>query len=120
MTPAANPTMIHVRAPGKINVFLKVGALLDDGYHDVAIAYQAVVDEMARVGVTSPAASISLKPRPFSASSNSQATEFVPGSPLPSSSKSPTEPAPLKGAPVDGAWAGTSVPVPSLNRRVTS
>jgi len=34
--------MVHARAPGKINVFLKVGALLDDGYHDVAIAYQAV------------------------------------------------------------------------------
>ena len=33
---------MHARAPGKINVFLKVGALLDDGYHDVAIAYQAV------------------------------------------------------------------------------
>ena len=34
--------MVHTRAPGKINVFLQVGALLDDGYHDVAIAYQAV------------------------------------------------------------------------------
>lgn len=34
--------MIHVRAPGKINVFLRVGALMDDGYHDVASAYQAV------------------------------------------------------------------------------
>jgi len=34
--------MVHVRAPGKINVFLKVGTLQDDGYHDVAIAYQAV------------------------------------------------------------------------------
>src|SRR6187402_2045125 len=34
--------MVHTRAPGKINVFLKVGALLEDGYHDVAIAYQAV------------------------------------------------------------------------------
>jgi 4-diphosphocytidyl-2-C-methyl-D-erythritol kinase len=33
---------VHVRAPGKINVFLKVGALMDDGFHDVAIAYQAV------------------------------------------------------------------------------
>ncbi|CAB4887835.1 MAG: 4-(cytidine 5'-diphospho)-2-C-methyl-D-erythritol kinase [Actinobacteria bacterium] len=32
----------HARAPGKINVFLKVGAVLDDGYHDVATAYQAV------------------------------------------------------------------------------
>jgi 4-diphosphocytidyl-2-C-methyl-D-erythritol kinase len=34
--------MVHAKAPGKINVFLKVGALLADGYHDVAIAYQAV------------------------------------------------------------------------------
>ncbi|MEJ1230449.1 MAG: 4-(cytidine 5'-diphospho)-2-C-methyl-D-erythritol kinase [Galbitalea sp.] len=42
MTSAAHPGMVHAKAPGKINVFLKVGALLDDGYHDVAIAYQAV------------------------------------------------------------------------------
>ncbi|MGL4339901.1 MAG: 4-(cytidine 5'-diphospho)-2-C-methyl-D-erythritol kinase [Rhodoglobus sp.] len=40
MSPGAN--MVHTRAPGKINVFLKVGSLLADGYHDVAIAYQAV------------------------------------------------------------------------------
>ena len=36
------PRTVHVRAPGKINVYLEVGALQDDGYHDVAIAYQAV------------------------------------------------------------------------------
>ena len=42
MTSAAASKMVHVRAPGKINVFLKVGSLQDDGYHDVAIAYQAV------------------------------------------------------------------------------
>jgi 4-diphosphocytidyl-2-C-methyl-D-erythritol kinase len=42
MTSTAAPTMVHARAPGKINVFLKVGALLEDGYHDVATAYQAV------------------------------------------------------------------------------
>jgi 4-diphosphocytidyl-2-C-methyl-D-erythritol kinase len=42
MTTADASTMIHTRAPGKINVYLKVGTLLDDGYHDVAIAYQAV------------------------------------------------------------------------------
>jgi 4-diphosphocytidyl-2-C-methyl-D-erythritol kinase len=42
MTPASAPEMVHAKAPGKINVFLKVGALLPDGYHDVAIAYQAV------------------------------------------------------------------------------
>ncbi|PJJ62143.1 4-diphosphocytidyl-2-C-methyl-D-erythritol kinase [Compostimonas suwonensis] len=33
---------VHARAPGKINVFLKVGQVMDDGYHDVATAYQAV------------------------------------------------------------------------------
>ena len=42
MTSEATTGMVHPRAPGKINVFLKVGALLEDGYHDVAIAYQAV------------------------------------------------------------------------------
>lgn len=42
MTTAATPRMVHTRAPGKINVFLKVGRLEEDGYHDVAIAYQAV------------------------------------------------------------------------------
>ncbi|MET3767862.1 4-diphosphocytidyl-2-C-methyl-D-erythritol kinase [Marisediminicola sp. UYEF4] len=42
MTLSAPTTVVHARAPGKINVFLKVGALLDDGYHDVASAYQAV------------------------------------------------------------------------------
>ncbi|MGV8885402.1 MAG: 4-(cytidine 5'-diphospho)-2-C-methyl-D-erythritol kinase [Microbacteriaceae bacterium] len=42
MTVAATSPVVHARAPGKINVFLKVGTLLDDGYHDVAIAYQAV------------------------------------------------------------------------------
>jgi 4-diphosphocytidyl-2-C-methyl-D-erythritol kinase len=42
MTPPSTPVMVHAKAPGKINVFLKVGALLGDGYHDVAIAYQAV------------------------------------------------------------------------------
>lgn len=33
---------VRVRAPGKVNVFLKVGSRQPDGYHDVAIAYQAV------------------------------------------------------------------------------
>lgn len=39
--PAVSDT-VHVRAPGKINVFFKVGARQEDGYHDVASAYQAV------------------------------------------------------------------------------
>lgn len=33
---------VHVRAPGKINVFMRVGAVMEDGYHDVATAYQAL------------------------------------------------------------------------------
>lgn len=33
---------VHVRAPGKINVFLEVGDAQDDSYHEVATAYQAV------------------------------------------------------------------------------
>jgi len=36
------PRVVHAKAPGKINVFFKVGARLDDGYHEVASAYQAV------------------------------------------------------------------------------
>src|SRR5690554_5409606 len=42
MTTGAVSKVVHARAPGKINVYLKVGALLEDGYHDVATAYQAV------------------------------------------------------------------------------
>lgn len=33
---------VRVKAPGKINVYLAVGALQDDGYHELATAYQAV------------------------------------------------------------------------------
>ncbi|GAA1465661.1 4-(cytidine 5'-diphospho)-2-C-methyl-D-erythritol kinase [Microbacterium thalassium] len=33
---------VHVRAPGKLNVFFEVGDVHEDGYHDVASAYQAV------------------------------------------------------------------------------
>lgn len=38
---AAAPS-VTVRAPGKINAFFRVGALQDDGYHDVASLYLAV------------------------------------------------------------------------------
>ena len=33
---------VHARAPGKLNLFFEVGDVHDDGYHDVASAYQAV------------------------------------------------------------------------------
>ncbi|HWM15193.1 MAG TPA: 4-(cytidine 5'-diphospho)-2-C-methyl-D-erythritol kinase, partial [Microbacterium sp.] len=33
---------VRVRAPGKLNLFFEVGEVQDDGYHEVASAYQAV------------------------------------------------------------------------------
>lgn len=42
MIPRVVADRVHVRAPGKLNLFFEVGALRDDGYHDVASAYQAV------------------------------------------------------------------------------
>ena len=33
---------MHVRAPGKVNVFFEVGDVQADGYHDVASVYQAL------------------------------------------------------------------------------
>ncbi|MFZ4842465.1 MULTISPECIES: 4-(cytidine 5'-diphospho)-2-C-methyl-D-erythritol kinase [Mycetocola] len=41
---SANQTSTEVaaRAPGKVNLFLSVGAVREDGYHEVATAYQAV------------------------------------------------------------------------------
>ncbi|GHD50537.1 4-(cytidine 5'-diphospho)-2-C-methyl-D-erythritol kinase [Mycetocola manganoxydans] len=42
MTAPLAQAFAHARAPGKINVFLKVGELMDDGYHDLATAFQAV------------------------------------------------------------------------------
>ncbi len=42
MSIAPPSAVVHARAPGKINVALQVGALQEDGYHDVAVAFQAV------------------------------------------------------------------------------
>lgn len=42
MTAAATPHFVHARAPGKVNLFLRVGDVMDDGYHEVANLYQAV------------------------------------------------------------------------------
>ncbi len=39
---AQTPASVRVRAPGKINVFLEVGDVQDDGYHELATAFQAV------------------------------------------------------------------------------
>lgn len=42
MTFAVVAERVHVRAPGKLNLFFEVGDAQDDGYHEVASAYQAV------------------------------------------------------------------------------
>lgn len=42
MSLSAVPDRVRVRAPGKINLFLDVGEVQPDGYHDVASVYQAV------------------------------------------------------------------------------
>ena len=40
--PAGAVPSVRVRAPGKVNIVLRVGALQDDGYHDLATAFQAL------------------------------------------------------------------------------
>lgn len=42
MSLAEVPDSVHVRAPGKINVYLGVGGKHDDGYHALATIFQAV------------------------------------------------------------------------------
>lgn len=42
MSAEQSSRVVTARAPGKVNLFLSVGAVMDDGYHDVATAYQAV------------------------------------------------------------------------------
>ncbi|UWF76950.1 MULTISPECIES: 4-(cytidine 5'-diphospho)-2-C-methyl-D-erythritol kinase [Microbacterium] len=42
MSMAQRRSAVHVRAPGKINVYLGVGARHDDGYHALATVFQAV------------------------------------------------------------------------------
>lgn len=42
MTAASLGLPVHARAPGKVNLYLGVGAVGEDGYHEVASVYQAV------------------------------------------------------------------------------
>lgn len=42
MSIAPQSTAVHVRAPGKVNVYLGVGGSHDDGYHALATVFQAV------------------------------------------------------------------------------
>lgn len=64
MTPylaAAPPPAVRVRAPGKVNLSLRVGALQDDGYHPLATIFQAVaLYEEVTATQAAPGAGISL------------------------------------------------------------
>ncbi|MGO2660720.1 4-(cytidine 5'-diphospho)-2-C-methyl-D-erythritol kinase [Mycetocola reblochoni] len=42
MTPSPPSRAVRASAPGKINVFLGVGAVMEDGYHEIATAYQSL------------------------------------------------------------------------------
>ncbi|MCR2762349.1 4-(cytidine 5'-diphospho)-2-C-methyl-D-erythritol kinase [Microbacterium sp. zg.B48] len=42
MSSPAATGRVHARAPGKLNLFFEVGDAQEDGYHEVASAYQAV------------------------------------------------------------------------------
>lgn len=42
MTSPAATLAVRVRAPAKVNIVLRVGALQEDGYHDLATAFQAL------------------------------------------------------------------------------
>ncbi|SDS22284.1 4-diphosphocytidyl-2-C-methyl-D-erythritol kinase [Paraoerskovia marina] len=54
-------TRVHVRAPGKVNLSLRVAALQDDGYHPLVTTFQAVsLFEDVEVGDTEPGAGISI------------------------------------------------------------
>lgn len=58
MSLAALPDAVHVRAPGKINVYLGVGGRHDDGYHALATVFQAV--SLYEDVIAHPAAEFSL------------------------------------------------------------
>lgn len=73
MSLSAVPDRVRVRAPGKINLFLDVGSVQDDGYHDVASVYQAV--SLYEDLVATPADD-------FTVSVRDETGEAVPGVPL--------------------------------------
>lgn len=58
MRAVSAPTGVHVRAPGKINVTLRVGSARADGYHPLATVFQAV--SLYEDVVAEPAEEISL------------------------------------------------------------
>lgn len=59
MSLSAVPGSVRVRAPGKINLFLDVGDVQVDGYHDVASVYQAV--SLVEQVTATPAAAFSVR-----------------------------------------------------------
>ncbi|ROS78702.1 4-(cytidine 5'-diphospho)-2-C-methyl-D-erythritol kinase [Cellulomonas sp. PhB143] len=63
LAPVPAPSVL-VRAPGKVNLSLRVGRVQDDGYHPIVTVFQAVgLFEEVRVTVAEPGAGISLAVR---------------------------------------------------------
>ncbi|NEB07064.1 4-(cytidine 5'-diphospho)-2-C-methyl-D-erythritol kinase, partial [Streptomyces sp. SID13726] len=57
----APPPSVRVRAPGKVNLSLRVGALQDDGYHPLVTIFQAVgLSEEVVAHQVPPGAGVSL------------------------------------------------------------
>jgi 4-diphosphocytidyl-2-C-methyl-D-erythritol kinase len=66
-TPAgldARPRSVKVRAPGKVNVSLRVGPQRPDGYHSVASVYLAVslFEEVTATSIPEPGVTVGLSP----------------------------------------------------------
>lgn len=62
--PDVRPRSVRVRAPGKVNVSLRVGPLRPDGYHSVASVYLAVslFEEVTATTSPEPGVTVSLSP----------------------------------------------------------
>lgn len=76
MTLAAFPDAVHVRAPGKINVYLGVGGRHDDGYHSLATVFQAV--SLYEDVIAYPADDFSLSVSGMDAASSALLADSVP------------------------------------------
>lgn len=60
--PGGRARSVHVKAPGKINVSLRVGPLREDGYHNVASVYLAVslFEEVTATVVPEPGVTVTV------------------------------------------------------------
>lgn len=60
MSAEKSPDRVQVRAPGKINLFLGVGQLGDDGYHPLSTVFQAVSLSEDLIATSAPGFSVAV------------------------------------------------------------